>query len=213
MATMKDYFSKAEPAWRVHPLVRYWTKLKTSPDISELRMELYRPRDGLSFRPAQIFVLVVRKDGAPVQPQETAWEDVLNEGLVHLGVQAVSKENEAERFSLMFQSAFEPIDARVGETYFSAVLLELVRGGPFSQGPHVAKVLAKIGRDGRPNQGTSWEDSRERIENAIAGLAHALTDGEQLHYAQADAEEILEVALAAYLDERFSVTNRDLMGW
>jgi hypothetical protein len=33
-----------------------------------------------------------------------------------------------------------------------------------------------------------------------------------LEYSEAEAEEILSYALAQYLDERFSVTNRALLG-
>jgi hypothetical protein len=210
MTSMSDYFSKAQPAWEVHPMVRHWRAVQARPEVSRLEMELYRPREGLSFRPADIYVHVERKDGLREAPQKSDWEDVLNEGLVHLGVRSISKENEAQRFSLMLQSAFEPIDSRFGAAFFNAVLLDDIRSGAFAKRPAVARVLEHI-REYQPNREQAWVECREMIHNAIAGRAKELVD--ELGYPQPDAEEILDGALAQYLDERFKVTNRKLLGW
>jgi hypothetical protein len=210
MPTMSDYFSKAQPAWKVHPMVKYWSALQASPEVKELRMEIYRPREGLAFRPADIYVHVERKDGKPEAPQKAAWESVLNEGLVQLHVKAVSPDSESQRYSLMFQSAFEPIDVRFGEAFFNAVLVDLIRSGPFARAPHVARILKRI-HEYEPRRENAWSECKEMIDNAIRALGETLVD--QLRYPQPEAEAILVEALAQYLDERFNVTNRKLLGW
>ncbi|MDC0712393.1 hypothetical protein POL68_28275 [Stigmatella sp. ncwal1] len=209
MPTISDYFRKAQPAWEAHPLVRHWRAMQTDPTVSGLTMELYRPREGLSFRPADIYVRVERKAESPVPPHPSPWEDVLNEGLVHLKVRAISKENEAQRFSLMLQSAFEPIDSRVGATFFNAVLIDRIRTGPFAEHPPVAQVLEKI-REYAPHREQAWNDCVAMIDNAIVGRANELVD--DLGYSRPEAEAILASALGQYLDERFNVTNRKLLG-
>ena len=210
MPTMSDYFSKARPAWQVHPMARHWKALQAAAEVKELRMEVYRPREGLAFRPADIYVHVERKDGVTEAPQKAAWEDVLNEGLIRLHVRAVSLEKEAERFSLMLQSAFEPIDSRFGEGYFNSVLITLVRSGPFARKPDVARVLRRI-REDEPHRSQQCLDCKEMIDNALMARGEELVA--ELGYSQPEAETILSGALAQYLDERFNVTNRELLDW
>lgn len=53
-------------------------------------------------------------------------------------------------------------------------------------------------------------ECRDMIDGAIAGRAKELT--KCLEYEIAEAEEILAAALAQYLDDRFSVTNRRVLG-
>ncbi|ADO68376.1 hypothetical protein [Stigmatella aurantiaca] len=210
MPGISDYFKKAQPAWETHPMVRHWRAMQKDPTVSGLKMELYRPREGLTFRPADIYVHVERKNGPPAPPHLSPWEDVLNEGLVHLKVRATSMENEAQRFSLMLQSAFGPIDSRFGATFFNAVLIDRIRTGPFAGHLPVAQVLETI-REYAPNREQAWDDCVSMIDNAIAGRANELVD--ELGYTQPEAETILANALGQYLDERFNVTNRKLLGW
>lgn len=197
MPNMSDYFSKAPPAWETHPMVRHWKEVKASPSVSRLEMELYRPREGLTFRPADIYVHVERSDGTREAPQKADWEDVLNEGLIHLKVRARSKENEAQRFALMLQSAFEPIDSRFGTTFFNAVLVDTLRSGPFAERPPVARMLEKI-REYPPNREQAWRDCQAMLINAVTARGNELVD--ELGYTQPEAEEILASALAHYLD-------------
>ena len=210
MTTMDDFFKGAAPAWEAHPMLRHWREMKDRSDIGGVKFELYRPRDGLTFRPAQIYVTFTRKDGVPLSPEKEDWDDVLNEGLLKLHVPAASKENESERFALGLRAALEPIDGRFGEGHFNAVLLKVIQSSPFARNPAVARVLAEIDRGASVLDGAS-SDCSEMILNALRGRAQELVG--DLGYPEADAQEILASAIAKYLDERFSVTNRKLLGW
>ncbi|TMQ12497.1 MAG: hypothetical protein E6J90_19760 [Deltaproteobacteria bacterium] len=82
-------FKEPTPAWKTHPLFRYWQGVKADPSVADVRMELYRPKEGLVYRPADIYLHVKRVDERQDPPQKIDWEDVVNEGLLHLQVKAV----------------------------------------------------------------------------------------------------------------------------
>lgn len=212
MTTPGEYFKRPRPAWEAHPMVRYWAKLKATSGVRRLVVEIYRPKEGLVFRPADIYVQAERDDGTASAPEKADWEDVLNEGLLHLQARAVSHEDEAKRFSLALQSAFEPVEAHFGETFFSPVLRETVAEGPFAEGPNVARMLSRI-HPGNPQKAASWDECREMIRNVLETRWEELTSQRFLGYTEQEAEGILESALAKYLDERFNISNREALGW
>jgi hypothetical protein len=209
--TRDDFFKPPIPDWEVHPMVRHWHEMRRRPEIADAKVELYRPREGLTFRPAQLYVHFIRKDGTRLTPEKEDWDDVLNEGLLKLGVSAVSEENESARFALGLRAALAPIDARFGAAFFNSVLLEVVHETPLATAQAVAQVLDAIHRDNPYMEGNSYSDCKAMIMNVLRERVQELRD--DLKYSDVKAEQILADALAQYLDERFSVTNRALLGW
>lgn len=59
--------------------------------------------------------------------------------------------------------------------------------------------------------GSSYEDCLDMFNSVVSGRAEELVG--PLKYERPTAEEILAGALAHYLDERFTVTNRRQLGW
>jgi hypothetical protein len=208
----RDYFKEPTPAWKVHPLFRYWQGVKADPSVADVRMELYRPKEGLVYRPADIYLHVKRVDRREDQPQKVDWEDVVNEGLLHLQVKAVNTDNEAQRFALWLQSRFTSVEGHFNESFFSAILPEAVAEGPFAKGSNVSRMLGRIGRQ-RTLKEKAWQECREMIDNVLAGRWSELTSAALLNYPDPEADPILEKALALYLDEYFNISNRDLLGW
>lgn len=210
--SVSDYFKKPTPAWKTHPQVRYWQRIRNEPTVRDIHMELYRPKEGLVFRPADIYVHVTRADGQVDPPQKLDWEDVVNEGLLNLRVKAVDEDNEAQRFSLWLQSMFIPVEGHFGETFFSPVLREAIAEGPFGSGPNVSAMLKRIA-SAKTSRETAWEQCREMIDNVLAGRWDELTSADKLAYSEDAASRILETALALFLDERFHISDRDALGW
>jgi hypothetical protein len=210
--SVSDYFKRPTPAWKTHPQVRYWQRILEDQTVSVIHMELYRPKEGLVFRPADIYVHVMRADGQVDPPQKLDWEDVVNEGLLNLGVKAVDEDNEAQRFALWLQSMFIPVEGHFGETFFSPVLREAIAEGPFGSGSHVSKMLKRIALTNTSRE-AAWEQCREMIDNVLAGRWEELTSADKLGYSEEAASRILESALALFLDERFNISNRDMLGW
>ncbi len=65
--------------------------------------------------------------------------------------------------------------------------------------------------ENRPARAQAWRDCEQMIEAAIATVGEDLT--RRLQYSDTDATEILGNALAYYLDERFSITTRRMLGF
>lgn len=208
----RDYFQKPAPAWKTHPIVRHWQSARADPSVAEVRMEIYRPKQGLVYRPADIYLHVTRRDGHKDPPQKIDWEDAINEGLLHLQVKASDVDNEARRFALWLQSRFAAVEGHFSEPFFSAVLREVIADGPFADGPNVSQMLPRIGPQRTTREG-AWQDCREMIDNVLAGCWEELTSPELLGYPDPEATGILEAALALFLDEYFNISSRELLGW
>ena len=90
------------------------------------------------------------------------------------------------------------------------MLVHHIVHSPFAGHQTVESVLKYVYRNGVDTSFRTYAECRSLIDNAIRGRAMELV--ENLRYAIPEAEEILAAAVAQYLDERFSVTNRRIMG-
>jgi hypothetical protein len=206
-----DIFRDPAPDWETHPRYRHWRTLLDRKEVSKIEVELYRPREGLTFRPAELFVTLKKGDGSQLPPESVEWDDVVNTALVKLHAQANSTENESQRFGLALGSAFEPVEVRYGEGYFNSVLLSYVNASSFASRPAVARMLDAVHRPEPTKDSTAYDDCTKGLVNVLRAKARELTG--DLGYPRGEAEEILANALALYLDERFSVSNRQRLGF
>jgi hypothetical protein len=189
-----------------HPLLRFVEGRITAGDTATF--ELYQSRELFGYRKAKIYVHLSR-DGKESDCKGEDWDDDLNVGLVRLGVMAVSPEVEKDRFALGLRAALRKPEKRFGDGYFSSVLMEFVVGSDFRTHAEVAAILGHIPYT-RANHGKVYADCRDMIEEAIRGCGLELT--RNLKYPVPEASDILAGALARYLDDRFSVSNRRVLG-
>ena len=123
---------------------------------------------------------------------------------------AISTENEEVRFALSLRSAASRLP-RLGSGTgsimpYSSITLRTVPSLATDGGIDSQTVY----RNGIDPTFRSYAECRDLIDAAIRGRAMELV--EDFQYDRPDAEEILAAAVAQYLDERFSVTNRRVMG-
>lgn len=207
----KQFTQKATQAWAAHPLFR---PLKAIVDAGgTLRVGLFRPREGLAYAPARLYITQIDRAGTPSLPREYDWDPVANRVLIQLQARCDDRDQEIMRFALMAQTAFEPIETRVGDGYFNAVLLGRLRSPPFDEQPHLRHMLSHVARQYDVAPGSGYDECLAQIESAIGQLSEDLTNHKYLGYGNEEADAILDGALAQYVDERFSVTSRQLMGW
>jgi hypothetical protein len=209
MSDLDRYFN-GDGDWEGHPKLRFWASERKRADVGDARIELRRPREGLAFRPAKIYMHFYDTTGREIQCDGEDWDDGLNAGLLHLGIKAITPENEKERFALVLRAAFKRPEYRYGEGYFNSVLTTVLREGPFAEDPQVADVLKHTKAIAPETDSRSFPDCVEMIDLAIRGRARELV--KDLGYERKQAEEILAGALARYVDERFSITNRRSLG-
>ncbi|WP_165234000.1 hypothetical protein [Aquisphaera insulae] len=209
MNTITDFFRETtEPT---HPRLREWKRRLGKHDTSAT-LEVFRPDRGLSETRPEMNVQFY-DDGRPAQLDTVPWDDDLNEQLIKMGVRSVSPAKESERFSLGLRAATKNPQREFGDGYFNAVLLDLLRQAQLDKYTEIAEVMRHTHanephKDDRPF--SSYSICRELINGAIRGRAKELTD--DLKYDQAQAEKILIWAIARYLDDRFSVSNRRRFG-
>lgn len=201
-----DEFFRAEGVSSSHPLLRYVSQRLKSGDRAVF--ELYRPREVLGFRKARIVIHFIQAD-KEVDYKDDDWDDDLNTSLISLGIKSRTSDEEKDRFALGLRAALRKPEKRYGDGYFNAVLVQYVREKDFQKIKEMRQVLKQIPQT-PPHQGRSYHDCVEMIDAAIRGRAVELS--EKLHYEIPEAWDILAGALARYLDERFSVTNRRLLG-
>lgn len=206
MATIDDLF--ASPTKYDHPKLRSWLSYKNSPDTVECRVEFRREREGLSFRPARLYLEAARKDGTTFSDREP-WDEELNQALVAHGFKARDAANEVERFGFMLEAQLQRVVNRFNDGFFNAVLVKFLQDYKYDDAPSIQSKIAKL-REYKPHQGDSADDCAERIKNVLSKCAIEL---KQLGYDITTAKDILNQAIAYYLDDRFSITNRQQLGW
>lgn len=205
MPSLDSIFSNKREPYQ-HPLLRFLDSTKPQ----NVRVEVIRPKDVLGYKPASIY-LHWAAGGVDRPPQPYPWDSELNAELMRRGVPSVSPDAEKVRFGLALRDAFKRPETRFGDGFFNAVLVMVVTELEFHEYPDVAEVLKHVTRS-RPHMGGhGFGDCREMIVGIISGRATDLVDA--LRYSEADAKAVLAGAMARYLDERFTVTDRIRLGW
>jgi hypothetical protein len=209
MTTLRDFLGTGDDVVE-HPTVRLWRSWIEAAKGCEARVELHRPRDVIGFKPAKLYFYVLNAQSKPIHSGQDDWDPDLNRALVRLGVRAMTPENEGQRFSLSLAEALSKPENRYGDGFFNSVLVEVVKEIDFSDFPRMAEILKHVVALEPNRMSPSYSDCREMIVQAIGNQGRELR--EHLGYAEDEATRILSNALANYLDERFSVTNRRVMG-
>jgi hypothetical protein len=211
MPRLDNYFREEADAQYDHPLLRYLTELRARPDFQEAKVEVIRPRGPLGHRPAKLYLHFYAKSGAEMdRPHQEGWDDELNTALIQGGVRATSVDSEKVRFSLGIRAALQGAETRFGDGYYNGVLVHHILNSPFKDHPAFAEILPHVYRSGIDPSFRTYSECRDMIDNAIRGRAKELT--KYLNYGIPEAEDILATATAEYLDDRFSVTNRRVLG-
>ncbi len=205
MAPLDSIFAKKRDAYR-HPLLRFLE----SAEPEDARVEVTRPKDILGFKPASI-VIHWKKNGVEQPPARYQWDDELNAQLVRLGIRSVSLDAEKVRFNMCLRDALKRPEARFGDGFFNAVLVKVVSDSGFGTFPEVARVMRHVTSLDPHTGGQGYPDCREMIVGIISARAGELV--EALAYPEAEGKLVLAGAMAQYLDERFTVTDRIRLGW
>lgn len=205
MANINEYFPPEEDSGFDHPRLRHWQELQQ--DGARLQLEVRREQRDLDVGHPIIYVTIVT--GNQKHLEHEIWSDELHRGLIKLRVRAISDDNESLRFGIAFASAFEPAEDRVGDGFFNSVLIDVLKQGPLAK--RLTEQLLQIHVLSPSRDGRSYPDCKALIVGAIRGRARELT--RELAYPEPQANGILGGALAIYLDDRFSITERRRLGW
>jgi len=206
MANLDDLF--ARPKQYDHPRLRSWLSYKNSPDTRRCYIEFRRERDGLVFKPARLYLVAERKDDLIFSDDEP-WDDDFNTALVERQFKARDKENEGERFGYMLTGRMQPLVNQFNDGFFNSVLVRYLNQNGYAKLAPIAAKLAKI-HTYNPHEGQATIDCEERIDSVLARCVEQL---DRLGYGATEGKGILAAAIAYYLDDRFSITNSEMLGW
>jgi len=206
MANIDELF--AAPKKYDHPRLRAWRSYKNSPDTTQCHIEFRRERFAVSWGLAQLYFEAERRDGIVFVDREP-WDDEFNTALVEYGFQARDEENEGRRFGYAVECRLYRLGIRFGESFYSAVLVNYLKGNGYGQHPAIASKLADI-KEYAPRHGDAAIDCEGRLENALGRTVQELAG---LGYEPDTGKRILNAAIAYYLDDRFSITGRAALGW
>jgi hypothetical protein len=207
MSTLDQFFQQASPPL-AHPLIAVWQPLLDS-GRRQAFCEIKRPRLGISYPEAKLILQIQADINGEATRLEATWDFDLNRWLIDQKVRARDEQNECLRFNLVLAELLRKIEIRLGDGYFSAVLLEVIKKTGLADRTEIREILSGVGNYS-PYYGKIYDQSVQAIEGALSQCALWLRD--QLGYSQSEAERIFVGAVASYLDDRFSVTNRKILG-
>ena len=204
MASLDELFESGRPE-APPPEARRWELLSHG---RPMVCEFLRRREGLSWDPARLQVSIPDA-AAPIIELPVPWELRLDDWLIAHHAKAPSGKNESERFGFRLDALLEPIEQRYGGGFFNAVLL-MYLNEKFAKQPSVREKLDAI-HSYPPGDGESASACWQQIEEALATTARTLTG--PLGYERPEAESILSDAIGYYLDDRFNISTRKLLGF
>jgi hypothetical protein len=105
---------------------------------------------------------------------------------------------------------FAPIENLYGDGFFNSVFVAFVRQSAFGNDTEIQKKLADVHAIAASN-GQDRDDCESRIKSSIARCGAHLVSS--LNYERTAAARVLSQAIAAYLDERFLITERKRLGF
>lgn len=188
-----------------HPKLRMWiSRLGKGAAFITVR----RPWNGFTRLRPELFIEFVSPSGE-LFVDSAPWEPGLNNALVVERVHARTLDDEAQRFSLHLQAQFEPLALRYGDDYFNAVLVQYMHEMKMDT-EEIIRMMPEV-TTYPPHQGPRLGECREDIKAVLGKAARDLT--QYLDYSKIEAVDLIIAALADYLDERFSVTSRRILGW
>lgn len=190
----------------VHPRVRHWRNRLAHG--TKLYVEVVRSPEALGERVTELVVSTGEGDTAP--PEVFAWDDELNAELVRLGVPAIDRANEEQRFALGLRAAVRKATREFGDGFVNSVLLELVSESDLSRHASIADIVKHAYALAPNHEIKRYAPCRDMIADAISGRMYELKN--DLKYSPTEARDILVAALARFLDERFTVSSRRRLG-
>lgn len=211
MSELQSYFAQEDAQKADYPLLGLLTAYQGKPEFGHASLEIRRPRGVLGFEPAELYLHFYGKDGLEMNCQRELWDPDLNLALAHRRIRATDQPNETVRFGLGLSSALEKPETRFGDGFFNSVLIDIVRQSPLAPRQQIQELLPLIPVNKPYMGGPGYEDCQAMIRRAFHEQLELLTN--PLHYAEPDADQIFASAVAYYLDERFTITDRRKLNW
>jgi len=137
------------------------------------------------------------------------WDAEINEELIGLGIRSKEFDSESIRFAIRLRDELRATETRYGNGFFNRTLVDLMTESYLDKHQEIKSALEK--HHGIALERTSeYHECRDSIAYVIGKRSRELTG--PLGYDEATMRNILSKAIARYLDNRFSLSQRKQMG-
>lgn len=210
-ATLDQVFAttrtSTEPPPPPHPKIQEWIVRMNAGAKAQVMVSL--PEGVFGSSSTELTVRFTGDDGE-VSEDTHNWEDELNEWLVSKGVRSTDEENEKTRFAIGLRAPMRAATRELGDGFFNSVLLEIVTDAKLTQHPEIQEMVAHSHAPKPSLTSRGYLACRQWIIDIFGRNKYRLQS--DLKYTPDEGSRILVGALAHYLDERFSVSNRRRLG-
>jgi hypothetical protein len=190
------------------PEVSGWRLWRAHPECSKVEVAVQQYTDGLVRGHPMLIVCFLDSAGELIHGESVVWEPTFERYLLdELKLPSRDRSSEILRFKLLLHEEFKPIWREVDGGYFDAVLVKVVGAGDYSEHPAIRAVLQHA-HPGNPSP-RNLQKTSDFIERALAHVGGRIRF---VTHTPDEADDILVHALAAWLDDRFSVTSRRSLG-
>ena len=137
------------------------------------------------------------------------WDSEINEELIDLKVRSKDLESETSRFAIRLRDELAATESRYGNGFFNRVLVDLVTESYLDKHPDIKDALDRA-HSRQVERNSIYHECRDTIAYVIGKRSRELT--RQLDYDETSMRKILSKAIARYIDNRFSLSQRKQMG-
>jgi len=137
------------------------------------------------------------------------WDAEVNEELISLGVRSKHSDSESIRFAIRLRDELRATETRYGNGFFNRTLVDLVTESYLDKHQEIKAALEKH-RGITLERTSEYHECRDSIAYVIGKRSRELTG--PLGYEEATMRNILSKAIARFLDNRFSLSQRKQMG-
>jgi hypothetical protein len=203
---LDDLINNAGDMKYSHPMIDEWGSILNDQSLTDKVVQFYREKKGLTYFPAMLY-LKWKKDGKS-STSKHEYHKELDLFLYQNKIKAINPDNEFERGGFWLKNTLENGDVKFGDGYFSAVLLQVVEKY-FGYDKDIEKSLGRTVR-GNPSGSVHYDNCKKNIVTEIENYLKLLKN---LGYSVIDIKNISVKAVNYYLDERFHISNRELLGF
>lgn len=197
-------FPLNEPPQATHPLL---TKLLVAMNRGQ-KFQVVVDDDDDSFGLDGYRISILRTgDDSPIAT--FSWDAEVNEELISLGVRSKHSDSESIRFAIRLRDELGATETRYGNGFLNRTLVDLVTESYLDKHPEIKTALKKHRRIALERT-SEYQECRDSIVYVIGKRSRELTG--PLGYDEATMRNILSKAIARYLDNRFSLSQRKQMG-
>ncbi|WP_339886837.1 hypothetical protein [Rhodopirellula europaea] len=137
------------------------------------------------------------------------WDAEINEELIDLRVRSKDLESEANRFAIRLRDELGATETRYGNGFFNRTLVDLITESYLDKYPDIKNSLERT-HSRQVERTAEYHECRDTIAYVIGKRSRELT--RQLEYDETTMQKILSKAIARYIDNRFSLSQRKQMG-